>query len=220
MSVPVPEVFAFNTTLENEIVCPFILMSFIQGMSLYDCWFNKKIPEEELKERRMRALKDIAYAMAELGQFSFSVGGALTFDQDGNLNAPGPIRFIDNQAMIERLDNDDDEDETALYFEAGPFKDANSFYLLTLDRAKEPENTLDNKMQKLLRMLFFCVPEQQDPKFVLTHPYLDIQNTLVSEDVSLQGLIDWDDVAAVPRLVGNERFPSWLTRDWDPAIYT
>lgn len=217
-SVPVPQVLAFNAALENEIGCPFILMSFIQGMSLYDCWFNKKIPKEELKERRTRTLMDIAYAMAELGQFSFSVGGALTFDQDGNLNAPGPIRFADNQAMIERLDKDD-EDETALYFEAGPFTDANSFYLLTLDRAKGHEDTLEEGMKKLLRMLFSWVPEQHDPKFVLTHPDLDIQNILVSEDGSLQGLIDWDGVAPVPRLVGNEKFPSWLTRDWDPAMY-
>ncbi|EEQ32862.1 conserved hypothetical protein [Microsporum canis CBS 113480] len=47
-------------------------------------------------------------------------------------------------------------------------------------------------------------------QFVLTHPDLNIQNVLVSEDGSAQGLIDWGGVAAVPRLVG---------RDWDPAIY-
>lgn len=46
-----------------------------------------------------------------------------------------------------------------------------------------------------------------------------MQNVLVSEDGSLQGLIDWDGVAAVPRFLGNEKYPSWLTRDWDPAMY-
>jgi hypothetical protein len=68
-------------------------------------------------------------------------------------------------------------------------------------------------------MFLSWIPEPQDPKFVLTHPDFDIQNVLVAEDGTLQGLIDWDGVAAVPRLVGNERYPSWLTRDWDPAMY-
>ena len=35
----------------------------------------------------------------------------------------------------------------------------------------------------------------------------------------MQALIDWDGVAAVPRIVGNERYTSWLTLDWGPAMY-
>lgn len=35
----------------------------------------------------------------------------------------------------------------------------------------------------------------------------------------LWGVIDWDGVGTVPRCVGNERYFSWLTRDWDPAKY-
>ncbi|KAM5454938.1 hypothetical protein McanCB56680_003614 [Microsporum canis] len=37
-SVPVPDVFEFDATVGNELGVPFILMSFIQGTSLYDCW--------------------------------------------------------------------------------------------------------------------------------------------------------------------------------------
>ncbi len=33
------------------------------------------------------------------------------------------------------------------------------------------------------------------------------------------GVIDWDSVAAWPRSLGNRRYPSWLTRDWDPVMY-
>jgi hypothetical protein len=33
------------------------------------------------------------------------------------------------------------------------------------------------------------------------------------------GIIDWDGVATVPRTLDNERYPRWLTRDWDPAMY-
>ncbi|KAI9800363.1 MAG: hypothetical protein M1825_004133 [Sarcosagium campestre] len=45
-------------------------------------------------------------------------------------------------------------------------------------------------------------------------------NVLVSKEVGrLCALIDWDGVTIVPRCLGNERYPSWLTRDWDPAKY-
>ncbi|WEW59813.1 hypothetical protein PRK78_005293 [Emydomyces testavorans] len=217
-SVPVPDVIAFDATLENTLGCPFILMTYIQGIPLYDCWFDQTISKEELMSRRTRTLEGVAHAMAELGRFSFPIGGALTFDQNGNLSGPGPMRFMDHRAMLEQM-KDDDEDEMAIYFEAGPFLEAKNFYLLSLNRAKEPENPVHKGMERLLRMFLSWIPEPQGTGFVLTHPDLDIQNVIVSEDGSLKGLIDWDNVAAVPCFVGNERYPSWLTRDWDPAMY-
>lgn len=32
-------------------------------------------------------------------------------------------------------------------------------------------------------------------------------------------MIDWDEVCFVPRTVGNEGYPGWLTGDWDPSMY-
>ncbi|EEQ32596.1 hypothetical protein McanMca71_004043 [Microsporum canis] len=198
-SVPVPDVFEFDATVGNELGVPFILMSFIQGTSL--------------------TLEDIARTMAELSSFLFPTGGALMFDMDGK-PTPGPSRFVDHQAMLERLGQGDDDDiEPALYFEAGPFTDPQDFYLLSLDRTKEPEKNLHRGLRRLLQILLRWIPVPPDPKLVLTHPDLNLQNVLVSEDGSLQGLIDWDGVAAVPRFLGNEKYPSWLTRDWDPAMY-
>lgn len=57
-----------------------------------------------------------------------------------------------------------------------------------------------------------------DP-FVLVHPDFDIQNFIVSEEGELQGIIDWDGVTAEPRSLGNERYPEWFSRDWDPDMY-
>ena len=42
---------------------------------------------------------------------------------------------------------------------------------------------------------------------------------LVSEDGTLIGLIDWDNVHTVPCCIGYQRYPSWITRDWDPNKY-
>lgn len=219
-SIPIPCVFAFSSTLDNELGVPYILMEFMPGISLYDCWFDMRISKEERRSRRNNTLQDIARAMAQLSRFSFSTGGALMYDAKGDLICPGPMRLVDHQAMLQRLEqSDDDGDEPALYFDAGPFADPQDFYHLSLDRATEPEESIHKGMHKLLRLFLRWIPKPQRPVFVLTHPDLNFQNVLVSENGRVQGLIDWDGVAAVPRLVGNEKYPSWLTRDWDPAMY-
>ena len=57
------------------------------------------------------------------------------------------------------------------------------------------------------------------PDFVLTRPDFNFQNILVGSNGSLKSLIDWDGIAAHPICIGNDRYPSWLTCDWDPAKY-
>jgi hypothetical protein len=39
-TIPLPDVFDFSSTIENELRCPYIIMSFIRGVSLYDVWFE------------------------------------------------------------------------------------------------------------------------------------------------------------------------------------
>lgn len=41
----------------------------------------------------------------------------------------------------------------------------------------------------------------------------------MSEDGELRGIIGWGEAEAMPRTLGNEAYPTWLTRDWDPANY-
>jgi hypothetical protein len=36
-SIPILEVFAFDTSLDNELGCPYNLMSFVEVIPLYDC---------------------------------------------------------------------------------------------------------------------------------------------------------------------------------------
>lgn len=219
-TIPIPEIFAFSSTLDNELGVPYILMEFLPGKNAYDCWFDMKISKEERMLLRKNTLHDIARAMAQLSRFSFSTGGALMYDANGDLVGPGPMRLVDHEAMLERPSQLDDGDpKPTLYVDAGPFAHPQDYYLFWLDRGPEPRNLTLKGMHRLLRLFLQWVPEPQHPVFVLAHPDLNFQNILVSEDGRVQGFIDWDGVAAVPRLVGNERYPSWLTRDWDPVMY-
>jgi aminoglycoside phosphotransferase (APT) family kinase protein len=218
-SIPVPEIFAFDSSLDNELGVPFILMSFAEGVSAYDVWFDKTIAPEELQARRTQILEDLAAAMVQLDRFAFKTGGAPVFNEDGAITEIGPMRCVDHQRMLERLKADDD-DETPLYYTAGPFVSPQAFYRHAIDREEPPTNPLHQGVRKLLQLFLDWIPDlQAETPFVLTHPDFNFQNILVSPQGRLQSLIDWDGVAAVPRSIGNETLPSFLTRDWDPAMY-
>ena len=39
-SIPIPEIHAFDSTLDNELGCPFILMEKVSGRSMYYGWYD------------------------------------------------------------------------------------------------------------------------------------------------------------------------------------
>jgi Phosphotransferase enzyme family len=80
-------------------------------------------------------------------------------------------------------------------------------------------------MHRLLVAMIECLPpslkavSESRETFVLAHLDLSLQNILVQEDGTVTGIIDWDNVHTVPRCVGYARYPSWITRDWDPVLH-
>jgi hypothetical protein len=203
--IPLPEVFDFSSTTHNKLRCPYILMSFIRGVSLYDVWFDKNlVTPDAVCDRRTRVFRGIAAAMVQLEKFSFQRGGAIIFDEDGKLFDIGPMREVDHKVMLDRWFIHGDSDDDPLYVRVGPFSDPKAYYTPMLDHPEAKPFAKGTAM--LLRELISRIPEPEgDTGFVLTHPDFDIQNVIVSENGELLGLIDWDGVAAVPRSLGNER---------------
>ena len=205
-------------------------MEHIEAESLQDVWFNRQASRDTVEKLRKQSLQDVAIAMTQLNKYDFVKGGSPIFDKEAlHITDIGPAIKTDNETMLERLKTDS-QDENAIYYEVGPFHDPYSFLLTLLDRRKPPGHQHGEGLHKLLRLFiewacsFYSSSEagrSDDRPFVLSHPDFDIQNVLVSkEDGRLRGLIDWDGIAAVPRYLGNARYPSWLTRDWDPAKYS
>ncbi|KAJ6045068.1 uncharacterized protein N7446_003270 [Penicillium canescens] len=180
-TIPLPDVLEFSSTTQNTLRCPYINMTFISGIPLYDVC--------------------IASAMVQLERFSFQTGGRLLFGSDGNPSDIGPMRRVDHKAMLDRCFVHEAPDDDPIYIECAASSDPKAYYTLMLDTHPEQNP-----------------PGGMDP-FVLAHPDFDIQNFIVSEEGQLQGIIDWDGVAAVPHTLDSERYPGWLTRDWDPAMY-
>lgn len=222
-TIPLPDVFDFSSTTENILRCPYIIMSFVPGVPLYEVWFGHRLKDDVTLEvtlaRRNRSLKSIALAMIQLGKFSFQTGGRLLFGADGKPSGIGSMRQVDHKAMLDRWFIYKDPDDDPIYVECPASEDWRRHYTIMLDLHPE-QNPVPRGLNKLLRHLISLIPEPKNMDgFVLAHPDFDIQNFIVSEEGELQGIIDWDGAAAVPRTLGNERYPGWLTRDWDPAMY-
>ena len=228
-TIRLPQVFDFSPSLENPLGVPFIVLEFVEGLSLYDVWFDLTVTKDELRVRRTHVLENIAEAMVQLSKFSFDRGGSVQFDSQGRPSGIGPYREVDNHAMLAGLDKDeeevadgdDDDDGELIYRQYGPSDSTQSFFSERLTKIPEPDIDMQKLDLALLKFFVDLVPEpKSDVKpFVLAHPDFDIRNFIVSQDGELKAIIDWDGVATVPRALGNERYPGWLTRDWDPMMY-
>lgn len=136
-TIPIPDVFSFSDSCDNEVNCPFILMEYIDRKPLYDIWFDKTQSNDVTESRRTKSLQGVAAAMVQLSQFSFEQAGLLSFsglndDIDINPLEIGPLRLLNNCAMLERM-KDDDYDELPIYLEAGPFRDPKDYFTAVLD---------------------------------------------------------------------------------------
>lgn len=220
-TVPIPEVYSFNASTQNDLGCPFILMEYIEAVPSQDFWFEETSSKPVMEQRRAQLLQDLAAAVVQLNQFAYRQGGRLLFDDEGNPTSVEPMRKLDVSSMLDRQ-RTDENDESFIFCELGPFTDSKAFLLCMLDRRLPPPDQFGQGIYKLLRLFIDWFPSADyalESEFVLSHPDLDFQNVLVSPEGGLRGIIDWDGVGTVPRCVGNERYPSWLTRDWDPAKY-
>ena len=222
-TIPVPEVYAFDASLENELGCPFILMEHLHGKPLHDVWFAQGISLALREQIRIRALHGIAEAMAQLNTLTFSQGGSLLFDAKGDVVGMVPTNIVDLETQIANM-RSTDYDNTMAFCQTGPFSDPGSYLLSLLDsrEGKRERGIVEQGAYKLLRLFIewsLMDTSGQEKPFVLAHPDLDSQNILVNDDGSLSGIIDWDWIAAVPHCVGPHSLPQFLMQDYNPAHY-
>ncbi|KAJ5192145.1 Aminoglycoside phosphotransferase [Penicillium cf. viridicatum] len=194
-TIPIPKVFSYDNTCKNKLKVPFILMEFIDGRPLIEAWHDRESPKEVVQARRTRCLQDIAAAYLQLAKYT--------------LNKNKPLRFDDQDRLIGVVPVKED-----------PFSGLKVAYTSRLDRWGKDEFVLQKELLKLLRMFADWTPEPIAGKsFVVTHPNPNIFNFLVSDDGSVRAILDWHGAEAEPPSIGNEAYPLWLMRYWDPTVY-
>ncbi|ENH71049.1 Altered inheritance of mitochondria protein 9, mitochondrial [Fusarium oxysporum f. sp. cubense race 1] len=96
---PVPEVYSWDPTNNNEISAPFICMSFVTGETVSSVWFKDSMDDEAREQFRLNILTSIAAIMAKFSSMTFDKMGSLMQAEDGSFFL-GP--------MFEWVENDDD----------------------------------------------------------------------------------------------------------------
>ncbi|RYC80709.1 hypothetical protein BFJ63_vAg16406 [Fusarium oxysporum f. sp. narcissi] len=205
-TIPVPEVYALDTTDNNEIGAPYICMSFIPGKPVSEVWFDHSgtVPREEL---RLRILANLSRTMAQFSCLAFDQMGSIMEDGSG-ANVIGPF-----------YDWHEGEDGRLHVAASGPLDSTSDFINKNLIPSSN-EDVWDMAEAKVLEAIKDSLPALDSPPgFVLCLPDFDSQNVLVDDEGTVTGLIDWDLAQTMPRFVGYARYPGWITRDWDPLMY-
>jgi hypothetical protein len=232
-TMPVPEVIDADCGGDNEIGAPWLLMEFVQGRRLEDVWFGLDneggadihANTEALKKKRKTILRDVAEAMLQLGRYKFDRGGAVSFDaKHGHLFGVQALQELNVQRMVNRWLLNEECRNLPLYRPVGPWGTTMATYTAMLD-AYPPNTVAGRGVDELLRLLVGYVREPvpfhgAKERFVLTHPDLSLRNVILADDgTTIKAFLGWNGARAVPCSLGNEAFPRWLVRDFNPFIW-
>ena len=212
---------------DERVSIPYILLEWVSGIPVSKLWF-KKNGNTPLEDRRLRILYGIAEYMSQLSVFSFRTVGSLSASASHRHFACSPFNVHNEQADLDAMSNDNEPDSG--FVRLGPFNSSQKYLksLLSMQTAPDLEDDptceVEFAAHRLLTIMIECLPSSMEPgdsreTFVLAHPDLGYQNILAKEDGTITAFIDWDNVHTVPRPIGYARYPSWLTRDWDPEKY-
>ncbi|KAI9809557.1 MAG: hypothetical protein M1827_006792 [Pycnora praestabilis] len=209
-SVPAPEIFAWDTS-PDSIGVPFTLEAFVEGSQLAERWTDKSWTTEE---KRLKVLRDLAKIMSGLRILQFDKIGALYFKEDERRH------HVDELVKME-TDVEDEESTWGTAHTVGPFDSTIAWLLNDWDDSMTGHPSWRKAELAILHLAIDSIPAYLSHTncFVLGHPDYNYQNIFVDEEANITGIVDWDDVSTRPRALGFARYPSWITRDWDPSMY-
>ncbi len=213
LGIPTPEIFAWETTCD-KVGVPFALMSFVVGESICHRWDDKEWITEE---KRLKILTNLVHVMSRLQQPRFNKMGTLRFDDRGGIASIGP-----DHTRVE--DPERYYTEGILYTKSmGPYNTVDDWLLDDPDMFEDvPDSALwQVGCLVVLKLALKSIPSylRKSDRFELDFWDYNYQNILIDDDCNITTIYDWDGVRTAPQGMGATRYPSWITRDWDPAQY-
>ena len=221
--IPLPEILAFDATQGNSLETPYMVISFISGVTVEALWRDETGPTP-LEERRSRILCTTAMAMAQLQNLKFDWIGSLQLNDEPNEKSLGigPCYEWDLPSRYAELQGQDPGVR-----EYGPFRTTKEYLTHLHNLQHRHSHPMAVGCRELLTRMIASLPLSideachtgYDETFVLTAPDFDSQNFMIDERGNLAGIIDWDHVQTMPRFLGYCRYPEWISRDCDPIRY-
>ena len=213
--IPVPNVHYWNSTSDNELGRPFVLMDTAKGVSLYDLE-QVGINMDESIQKLSGFIDEWAMYVAELASLPFPQIGSLFRNPDGSCRV-GKLCTAANLHYLHFLQKSDKF--------RGPFRSVADFLIKTSELKIQgrkanteinPYSYDDFLQDKLIETLipYYLEPDVVNGPFVLSHVDFDLQNILVDQKngFKITGVVDWDLAAIVP-LQSHLRVPDLLICD-------
>ncbi|KAJ7102585.1 kinase-like domain-containing protein [Mycena belliarum] len=210
-TIPVPKIIDCQTTEDNALGRPYTLTTFLPGTQLAKLWFD---PTWFTDQHRATVFQSLATLMSQLSAHEFPSIGQLNFDETHGVHFIGP--FYPSSDSIS-------DGETSPESICGPYQSTHVCLLSKIARQVDAaQGTTVISELHLLRTFAGMLPDPalDGAPFFLSHPDFGYQNILVDAEGNVTGIIDWDDAVVGPRQSAFARYPSWITRDWDPLMYT
>ncbi|ATY65232.1 kinase-like domain [Cordyceps militaris] len=200
-SIPVPEVHAYNLSVQNEAGAPFILMDYIHGSVASELRVQHGsarglfgTPEQD---RRFR--EQVARIQATVASFQFPQIGGIYYNEDANDFYIGP----------------------ELQTGRGPWASSSQYYddlahhLLKSISKDSLRQSPSFMVPSILNFLLRLCGEQKDGPFRLANRDFGAHNILVNDDFDVVGVIDFDGVMAAP-LEAVTQYPFQCFLDVEP----
>ncbi|KAM0461551.1 hypothetical protein ACHAPV_004257 [Trichoderma viride] len=212
-TVPVPEVFAYDDSAENEIEFEWILMEFIPGNSSYKRWRTLSMSQ------KVALVQQVVDLQAQIFRHEFNDIGTLVVDESENSQEVCPGEVISSMFFWGgHFDYD---------IARGPFRSSHDWLAAYLEflvqdqrealgEAEDEEDEEDiNFALALTRRLINLLPkifptsERLLERTVICHDDLSLSNILVDDEGKVTAIIDWECVSAMPRWLATQ-IPGFL----------
>ncbi|KAJ3516581.1 hypothetical protein NMY22_g14175 [Coprinellus aureogranulatus] len=225
--VPVPEVHAWDTSFDNPVKAPYVLMDFVHGVVVDNSRVDKSDPfihkfDIYPKERQFAIVKALARLKAALSKpVPFSQLGSIVVATDGNGTggfSVGPLTTIGQKRNREGLGGPYPTPEAMWYtlLEQRMLHAVGNWCEMESDNLHEPNspfplNLTPHTFTEMHRLLNALIPHFKLPaaysSLVLHHPDFALRNILF-DDASLQtespkvvGVIDWSGAQILPLML-------------------
>lgn len=207
-AIPIPDVFYWHSEYEYA-GAPFALMEMVEGESLAELWTGTNMSHQQ----RLDVLASIAGYMCQMYNLSFDRLGMLEFDKRGKVTGVGEDIGFESDGF----------NPWHRTVAEGPYTTFMDYVWDLFGREADEDMTSRQRANiPILRRALKSIPDSlvSDRKFRLSFSDFNYQNILVDpSNYRIIGFIDWDRVHTDSASAGCARFPSWITRDWDPLMY-
>lgn len=219
--IPVPQVFDFDDSNDNEIGFEWILMEVMPGVSAWSRWRWLPMEQKVLLTQRIAKLQAQLFRHKFPGACFRGIGTLYPVTGIESPPEPGPM-VTSEFFMGNRIKYD---------VPRGPFRSSHDWLksyleIISLDcerisattedeDEKEEADAMLNVAKRLLGLLPRIFPSIQNPaeRTALYHHDLGLPNILIDEQGNLTAIIDWECVSTVP-LWMTTRVPKFL---WGPT---